>query len=70
MRSASSGIHSRDSPTNTAVLIAMQRWPAAPQLEPIRLLITWSLCASGRITMWFFAPANACTRFRCAVPVR
>ena len=70
MASRTSGIQSAASPTKTATLMAMQRWPAAPQEEPTRLLMTWSLLASGITTMWFLAPAMACTRLRCWVPVR
>lgn len=70
MASRSSGSHAALSPTNTATLMAMQRCPAAPQDAATKLSTTASLLASGITTMWFFAPAIACTRFRCRVPSR
>ena len=63
MASFRSSSQSAASPTSTAALIAMQRWPAAPQVAPTRLAMAWSLSASGRITRWFLAPASAWTRF-------
>ena len=40
----------------------MQRWPAAPNAEPMMPLTVLSTTASGITTMWFFAPPSACTR--------
>ena len=50
------------SPTVTTTEPAMQRWPAAPNAEPMMPLTVWSTTASGITTMWFFAPPSACTR--------
>ena len=41
----------------------MQRWPAAPNAEPMMLSIVFPITASGITTMWFLAPPSACTRF-------
>ena len=40
----------------------MQRWPAAPNAEPMMLSTVLSTTASGMTTMWFLAPPSACTR--------
>ena len=40
----------------------MQRWPAAPNAEPMMPSTVLSITASGITTMWFFAPPSACTR--------
>ena len=50
------------SPTVTMTEPAMQRWPAAPNAEPMMLSAVLSISASGITTMWFFAPPSACTR--------
>mmetsp|Transcript_29977 Transcript_29977/g.73012 ORF Transcript_29977/g.73012 Transcript_29977/m.73012 type:complete len:355 (-) Transcript_29977:102-1166(-) len=63
-RGTSSLIHSCASPTNTAVVSAMQRWPAAPNAAPTSASSVFSLLASGSTTAWFFAAMFACTRFR------
>ena len=61
--STSAGIsRSCASPTVTTTEPAMQRWPAAPNAEPMMPLTVWSMTASGMTTMWFFAPPSACTR--------
>ena len=40
----------------------MQRWPAAPNAEPMIPSTVLSITASGITTMWFLAPPSACTR--------
>ena len=50
------------SPTVTTTEPAMQRWPAAPNAEPMIPLTVCSITASGITTMWFLAPPSACTR--------
>ena len=40
----------------------MQRWPAAPNAEPMIPSTVCGTTASGITTMWFFAPPSACTR--------
>ena len=57
--SFNSSIHSEESPTNTATLIAMHLCPAAPTAAPTKPSMVLDLLASGIITMWFFAPAKA-----------
>ena len=44
----------------------MQRWPAAPNAEPIKWFIAWPLLASPMITQWFLAPIMACARLPAA----
>ena len=50
------------SPTVTTTEPAMQRWPAAPNAEPMMPSTVLSITASGMTTMWFFAPPSAWTR--------
>ena len=50
------------SPTVTTTDPAMQRWPAAPNAEPMIPPTVLSMTASGMTTMWFFAPPSAWTR--------
>ena len=51
------------SPTVTTTEPAMQRWPAAPNAEPMIPSTVCGTTASGITTMWFFAPPSAWTRF-------
>ena len=61
--SVSTGIsRSCASPTVTTTEPAMQRWPAAPNAEPMMPSTVLSSTASGMTTMWFLAPPRACTR--------
>ena len=55
--------------TARTTLIAMHRSPAAPKPALTAWSATRSRSASGRTSMWFFAPPRACTRlpFRDAV---
>ncbi len=60
---------SAQSPTATSAEIAMQRSPAEPKPALTAASAARSRSASGRTTMWFFAPPRAWTRLPCAVPV-
>ena len=48
--------------TATSTETAMQRSPAAPKPADTAASAARSRSASGRTTMWFFAPPRACTR--------
>ena len=56
-------------PTATTTEIAMQRSPADPYAAETAASAAMLMSASGRTTMWFFAPPRACTRLPFAVPV-
>ncbi len=62
-----SGIHFAASPTMTATLVAMQRWPAAPNPAPTSAFSDCSLLASGNTTAWFLAPIMHCARLPCVL---
>ena len=47
----------------------MHLWPAAPTADPTKPSMVLDLLASGITTIWFFAPAKACTLFKLSVPV-
>ena len=47
----------------------MQRSPAAPYAAETAASAAMSTSASGRTTMWFFAPPRAWTRLPLRVPV-
>ena len=55
--------------TATSAEIAMQRSPAEPKPALTAASAARSRSASGRTSMWFFAPPRAWTRLPCAVPV-
>ena len=57
------------SPTATTTEIAMQRCPAEPKPAFTAESAASARSASGRTTMWFFAPPSACTRLPCRVAV-
>ena len=59
---------SATSPTARTTLIAMQRSPADPYAALTAASAAMFTSASGRTSMWFFAPPSACTRFPCSVP--
>jgi len=44
----------------------MQRWPAAPNAEPMMFPTVFCMTASGMTTMKFFAPPRAWTRLPLA----
>ena len=48
---------------------AMQRWPAAPNAEPMMLSAVLSMIASGMTSIEFFAPPRAWTRLPWAAAV-
>ena len=56
-------------PTATTVAMAMHRSPAEPYAAETAASAAISMSASGRTTMWFFAPPSAWTRLPCLVPV-
>ena len=56
-------------PTATTTDIAMHRSPAEPKPAETAASAAASTSASGRTTMWFFAPPSACTRLPFLVPV-
>ena len=47
----------------------MHRSPAEPYPALTAASAAASRSASGRTTMWFFAPPSACTRLPCAAAV-
>ena len=51
-------------PTKTAALMAIHRWPAAPNAAPASALTVASRLASGMMTAWFLAPRFACAKWR------
>ena len=60
---------SATSPTATITEIAMHRSPAEPYPAETAASAAMSTSASGRTTMWFFAPPSAWTRLPLRVPV-
>mmetsp|Transcript_54644 Transcript_54644/g.144393 ORF Transcript_54644/g.144393 Transcript_54644/m.144393 type:complete len:206 (-) Transcript_54644:558-1175(-) len=66
-RSTMPGIQSRASPTSTATLRAMQRWPAAPKAAPARASRARSREASGSTQAWFLAAMLHCARLPLAL---
>lgn len=55
--------------TATTTEMAMHRSPTDPNPALTAESAVWSRSASGRTSMWFFAPPSACTRLPRAVPV-
>jgi hypothetical protein len=55
--------------TASSAEIAMQRSPAEPKPALTAASAARSRSASGRTSMWFFAPPRAWTRLPLAVPV-
>ena len=59
----------RSAPTATTAEIAMQRSPAEPYAAETAASAAASRSASGRTSMWFFAPPSAWTRLPLAEAV-